>query len=109
MGKILNAQGQQATPEKVDPEQMFEALASKRTRKERVDLKNFINVQENPTEEQKAYAENMLKSLDRMFLRAWSIGVEDYRAKQRAAMQDQIRGQAAMRALKKGPGGGLKG
>lgn len=108
MGKILNLNGQQATPEKVDPEKVFQAIATERTRKERKDLKGFVTIPDDATEEQKAYAARTHEAIDRMFLRAWFIGLQDYQIKQRALIQEQAKNAAVARALSKGGGGELK-
>lgn len=95
---------------KINPEEMYQALATPMTKKAREDLRKSIKIIENMTDAQKAYAENMRKSADNVFLQAWVLGLRDDQWNIREAERKLIeaaKNRAVLKSIKKDPKSGL--
>ncbi len=95
---------------KINPEEMFQALATSMTKKARESLRDSVRLPENPTESQKAYAENVKKSADNVFIQAWVLGVRDDQWNIKEAERKLIeaaKNRSVLKALKKDPKSGL--
>lgn len=95
---------------KINPEEIYEALATPMTRKARTDLYDSVKIPDDGTEAQKAYAENLRLSADNVFIQAWILGVRDDRKNVEEIgrkLAEAAKNKAVLSVLKKDPNSGL--